>query len=308
MYERLLAQHRRTRECQVCGELLDSFLSLKEHLMEHAGYNPCECQRCGRIFSTPEGRYRHEKAHDRHGSPFRLMNQKMTCPICGKTILRREHMKRHMLIHQDCPTYRCLLCGYSFKREDLIKGHVKKFHPKQVEASSIDLLFEKSFEDTAPERSQWNPHRKYRSTPRPVKVPGRGRGRPRKDPNSEPRKRPIDTSYERDMLVKTEDGDELSPRERKPAKAPVKKRKKEEPVLEQPKFEEVPQEKLSEDEDDDDDEDESGVSQETLDRVFGPKPLESKKPANPNAIWSEKKSVKVTFIGENSQIHHIYGI
>ena len=291
VYERLLAQHRRTRECQVCGELLDSFLSLKEHLMEHAGYNPCECQRCGRIFSTPEGRYRHEKAHDKHDSPMK-MNQRMTCPICGKIILRREHLKRHMLIHQDCPTYRCLLCGYSFKREDLIKGHVKKFHPKQVEASSIELLFEKSFEDTAPERSQWNPHRKYRTTPRPAKVPGRGRGRPRKDPNSEPRKK----QTERDTSVKMEEGEDVdTPRQRRR----IKPKKKPDFVgVEEFQFDELPDQSAMDTREAGDDGEEAGVPEDVINRVFGPKTFDlPKKPVNPNAIWSEKKTVKITFIG-----------
>ena len=210
VYERLLAQHRRTKECQVCGELLDNFLRLKEHLMEHAGYNPCECQKCGRILGTPEGRYRHEKAHEKHGSPTKGMTppQKVTCTVCGKIIARKEHLKRHMLIHQDCPTYKCLLCGYSFKREDLIKGHVKKFHPKQVEASSLDLLFEKSSDETAPERSQWNPHRKYRTTPRPPKIPGRGRGRPRKDGSDLAK---LDR-FSKDIIIKTPDGSIVKPR------------------------------------------------------------------------------------------------
>ena len=53
----------------MCGDTLESYPKLKEHLMEHAGYNPCECQICGKILSTSAQRAKHEITHTKTKTP-----------------------------------------------------------------------------------------------------------------------------------------------------------------------------------------------------------------------------------------------
>ncbi|GBF60385.1 C2H2 type master regulator of conidiophore development [Trichophyton mentagrophytes] len=48
------------------------------------------------------------------------------CPQCPKTFVRKEHARRHLLLHTGERPYVCPLCTRAFTRSDVLKGHFQK--------------------------------------------------------------------------------------------------------------------------------------------------------------------------------------
>jgi len=66
--------------------------SLNTHMNKHTGAKPHKCRHCGRCFSDPSSRGRHQK--EQHGSPY-----KCWFPDCDAKEIRREScFKKHLKI------------------------------------------------------------------------------------------------------------------------------------------------------------------------------------------------------------------
>jgi len=57
--------------------------------------------------------------------------KKYSCPDCGKSFGRKDHLNRHATTHSDV-VYPCDICGSSFKRKDGLKHHLSKVHDTEL--------------------------------------------------------------------------------------------------------------------------------------------------------------------------------
>ncbi|SCV32175.1 uncharacterized protein FFFS_03163 [Fusarium fujikuroi] len=57
-------------------------------------------------------------------SPASLSSVSLTCPECGQTFRRREHLVRHLDRHSGRRSYTCPVCKTAFSRRDTLKRHV----------------------------------------------------------------------------------------------------------------------------------------------------------------------------------------
>ncbi|KAK9472339.1 uncharacterized protein V1510DRAFT_403503 [Dipodascopsis tothii] len=65
---------------------------------------------------------------------------KYPCKECSRSYLHAKHLKRHMLRHTGDRPYKCVLCGDSFCRSDILKRHFEKCQIRrgaQVDASML---------------------------------------------------------------------------------------------------------------------------------------------------------------------------
>ena len=50
------------------------------------------------------------------------------CPVCNKSLSRKEYLKVHMLSHANQRDFICPDCGKRFNRKDALKGHLWNVH------------------------------------------------------------------------------------------------------------------------------------------------------------------------------------
>jgi len=65
--------------------------------------------------------------------------KKYSCPDCGKSFGRKDHLNRHATTHSDV-VYPCNICGSSFKRKDGLKHHLSKVHDTELAEEDDPLL------------------------------------------------------------------------------------------------------------------------------------------------------------------------
>lgn len=80
--------------CPFCGKVYSRKYGLKIHVRTHTGYKPLKCKFCLRPFSDPSNLNKHVRLHSDSDTPYR-------CPICGKVLVRRRDLQRHMKSRHD---------------------------------------------------------------------------------------------------------------------------------------------------------------------------------------------------------------
>lgn len=63
--------------------------------------------------------------------PFPGIKSLVPCPICGKEISYKNNLDRHMRIHSETKSYKCVFCEKSFRASDNLAKHVNSQHTKQ---------------------------------------------------------------------------------------------------------------------------------------------------------------------------------
>ncbi|KAK9870633.1 hypothetical protein WA026_008195 [Henosepilachna vigintioctopunctata] len=75
--------------CVYCGKCYSRKYGLKIHIRTHTGYKPLECKYCKRPFGDPSNLNKHVRLHAEGNTPYR-------CDLCGKVLVRRRDLERHL--------------------------------------------------------------------------------------------------------------------------------------------------------------------------------------------------------------------
>ncbi|GFS25165.1 PR domain zinc finger protein 13 [Elysia marginata] len=75
--------------CIYCGKVYSRKYGLKIHMRTHNGYKPLKCKICSRPFGDPSNLNKHVRLHAQGETPYR-------CDYCGKVLVRRRDLERHI--------------------------------------------------------------------------------------------------------------------------------------------------------------------------------------------------------------------
>lgn len=75
--------------CLYCGKCYSRKYGLKIHIRTHTGYKPLKCKFCLRPFGDPSNLNKHVRLHAEGNTPYK-------CDLCGKILVRRRDLDRHL--------------------------------------------------------------------------------------------------------------------------------------------------------------------------------------------------------------------
>lgn len=100
--------------CCFCQNIYLSHFSLIDHLDSvNCQSNKIACDLCPKIFFTKKGIRNHVQLHEK---------KKFECNICDYSTVKKSHLKRHKITHEQIPRYECSICH---KRVREVRAHMK---------------------------------------------------------------------------------------------------------------------------------------------------------------------------------------
>jgi len=116
-------------ECKFCKKVFSNITHLKRHLPSHTGEKPFHCQLCGLRFSRKDNLLIHKRTRCvvlRTAMDGDVVHEDdITCDECGKTFVKGNDFKRHMMSHTGVKPYNCDVCGKGFIQKSRFKSHVQ---------------------------------------------------------------------------------------------------------------------------------------------------------------------------------------
>ena len=105
--------------CNLCEKELNSYSSLRNHMMIHTGEKPYKCDVCGKVYRRIGRMKRCQLLH-----AGELRSEPYTCEKCGKVMSSKNILQKHMVrIHSEVKPHECEFCRKSFARHSMLEEH-----------------------------------------------------------------------------------------------------------------------------------------------------------------------------------------
>ncbi|XP_044744054.1 oocyte zinc finger protein XlCOF19-like [Chrysoperla carnea] len=112
--------------CQICGKNVRKTY-LERHLKIHEERSPYPCTECNKKFSLEKSLEIHfKRVHQNEQLKYHYL-----CNICGRGVVSRAELKRHLNAHKGVKPFECDICGKSYGRTGALNHHKKTVHLNQ---------------------------------------------------------------------------------------------------------------------------------------------------------------------------------
>ena len=134
----------RAFECKFCKRDFEVLTKLKLHCVKKHRVKKFKCKHCNHSFhdyKAIKNHWQHDHPDETFSKSFHnrkfangIPNENVTCEQCGKVLVRKESLKRHiLLVHTiEKPKLYCDKCGEMFLDIRPLRNHIKKYHAEKV--------------------------------------------------------------------------------------------------------------------------------------------------------------------------------
>ncbi|XP_045495753.1 zinc finger protein 423-like [Colias croceus] len=116
-------------QCQFCDKAFPRLSYLKKHEQTHSDQMPFRCEFCSRLFKHKRSRDRHVKLH--------TGDRKYRCAHCESAFSRSDHLKIHMKTHDNQKPFQCTVCNRGYNTAAALTSHMQG-HKRDRDGREVD--------------------------------------------------------------------------------------------------------------------------------------------------------------------------
>lgn len=132
--------------CDICPTSFHRKDHLEEHLGNHTGAKPFQCQHCTEAFYSSAALKRHMRSSHPSTSCIdanKMPREKAICTSCGKKIYYKN-IELHMRVHKGVKPHKCTVCSKAFTQKSNLTNHMR-LHTGEKSYHCTFELCQKSF-------------------------------------------------------------------------------------------------------------------------------------------------------------------